>query len=169
MKKTTKGALAAAAAGTLLLGGAGTYAFWTSSATVNGGSISSGSLTLTDVTCPSGWTHTENSDPVSLIVPGDNITKHCSGTLTLVGEHIGATVGLTAASVSSLNGSLGSEVTADAVMTSPSATIDAPGVYPVGIDITVDFPDTVTSVSSQSSSAALNALTLTATQTHDAS
>ena len=167
MKKSTKGALAAAAAGTLLLGGAGTYAFWTDTATVDGGDIASGSITLSSVVCADDWTHSENDDVVEFIVPGDSITKHCTGTLTLVGEHIGATVDLEAASVESLNGSLGSEVTAEAVMTSPGATVSSPGVHDVEIDINVAFPDTVTSDSSQTSTASLDELTLTATQTHD--
>ena len=71
MKKSTKGALAAAAAGTLLLGGAGTYAFWTDTATVDGGDIASGSITLSSVVCADDWTHSENDDVVEFIVPGD--------------------------------------------------------------------------------------------------
>ena len=49
MKKSTKGALAAAAAGSLLLGGAGSLAYWTDAETVGGGSIASGHLKLLPV------------------------------------------------------------------------------------------------------------------------
>lgn len=170
MQKSTKGALAAAAAGALLIGGAGSLAFWTDSKTVDGGTIASGSLTLSNVACASSWTHSEagaNPTAVSLIVPGDTITKQCTGTLTLVGEHIGATVALDPASVTDVVGTLGSEVTATATMTSPAATINAPGTYPVTVNIDVTFPSTVTSVTSQGGTASLDALTLTATQTHD--
>lgn len=169
MKKSTKGALAAAAAGTLLLGGAGSLAFWSESTTVDGGDLASGSITLTSVTCDDDFTHTETDTKVVNIVPGDTITKQCTGTLTLVGDHIGATVTLDPASITSLDGSLGSEVVATATMTSPAATVSDAGVYPVTIDIDVTFPTTVTSETSQTSTASLNALTLVATQTHDPS
>ncbi len=39
MKKSTKGALAAAAAGSLLLGGAGSLAYWTDAESITGTSI----------------------------------------------------------------------------------------------------------------------------------
>ncbi len=47
MKKTTKGALAAVAGGSLLFGGAGSLAYWTGESTVTGDSIESGTLDLT--------------------------------------------------------------------------------------------------------------------------
>ena len=50
MNKASKGALAALAAGVLLLGGAGSLAFWTDTAEVAGGAINSGELSLTDTT-----------------------------------------------------------------------------------------------------------------------
>ena len=54
MKKATKGALAVTAAGALLLGGAGTLAYWNDVQGVTGGTISSGHLKLTPGTCD-GW------------------------------------------------------------------------------------------------------------------
>ncbi len=167
MKKTTQGALAVAAAGTLLIGGASSLAYWNSTKTVDGGGLASGSLTLTDVTCAANFTHTEDDSTVVKIVPGDTITKQCTGTLTLVGDHIGATVALDPASVTNVVGTLGSEVTAEAVMTSPAATVHSAGVYPVTIDINVTFPSSVTSTTSQSSTATLDSLDLVATQTHE--
>ena len=56
MKKSTKGALAAGGAAVLLLGGAGSLAYWTASGSVPGGSLTSGSMTLSSVTCGS-WTY----------------------------------------------------------------------------------------------------------------
>ena len=167
MNKSAKGALAAAAAGSLLLGGAGSYAFWTSSQTVDAGSLASGSITLTAVNCPTSFTHTETGTAVSLIVPGDTITKQCTGTLTLVGDHIGATVALDPASVASVSGTLGTEINATATMVSPAAHVTAAGVYPVTINIDVTFPSTVTSTTSENSTASLNTLNLVATQTHE--
>lgn len=168
MKKSTKGALAAAAAGSLLLGGAGSLAFWSETTSVDGGDLASGSITLTAVTCAPNFTHTEGAqNTATLIVPGDTITKRCTGTLSLVGDHIGAGVEIDELSIESLNGSLGSEVTAEAVLTSPAAPITAAGDYNITVDINVTFPTTVTSETSQTSTASLNALTLVATQTHN--
>ena len=48
MKKSTKGALAATTAGVLLLGGAGSLAFWSDS--IGGSTISSGHISLDDTT-----------------------------------------------------------------------------------------------------------------------
>ena len=56
MKKSTKGAVAVAAAAVLLTGGAGTLAYWSDSVDLPGGSISSGSLSLGTPDCGSGWT-----------------------------------------------------------------------------------------------------------------
>ena len=51
MKKSTKGAVAAGAAAVLLLGGAGTLAFWNADGTAEGGTLTAGTLELTDLTC----------------------------------------------------------------------------------------------------------------------
>ena len=57
MKKSTKGAFAAAAAGSLLLGGAGSLAYWTDASTVDGKAITSGHLQLNPITatCDDSW------------------------------------------------------------------------------------------------------------------
>ena len=52
MKQATKGALVAVTAGALLLGGAGTLAYWNVTPVVTGGTISFG--TFTPDTC-GGW------------------------------------------------------------------------------------------------------------------
>ena len=81
MKKSTKGALAAGAAAALLLGGAGSLAYWTDAATVNGGQITSGSMDLTATDCSSAtWLHIEDDSVVTTIVPGDTVYKVCSAT-----------------------------------------------------------------------------------------
>lgn len=46
MNKATKGAVAAGAAGILLLGGAGTFALWEDNASITGGTVSTGHLDL---------------------------------------------------------------------------------------------------------------------------
>jgi len=96
MKKFSKGALAASAAGALLLGGAGSLAFWTASDTVNGGSFSAGSLDLTANGCDADWVYAPGKagagDTVNAIVPGDVVTKKCTFTVTGTGDHLSAQV-----------------------------------------------------------------------------
>lgn len=180
MKKTTKGALAAVAGGSLLFGGAGSLAYWTDSDTVTGATINSGSLTLgaPDCTTEAG-THDwqfDNGDtftPASdTIVPGDTVSKICTLTLTLVGSHIGATLGAAGATFATAN-----DLTAELV---PTATftvagdpltdpITAAGTYLITAELEVVFDGATATNDSQSLSAALDSITVTATQTHDVS
>ena len=164
MKKSTKGAIAASAAGVLLLGGAGSLAYWTQNQPVDGGTIASGSLTLSEVTCDAAWK--EGALTVAKIVPGDTITKSCTGTLTLVGDHIGATVELDADSVAAVETAFNNEVTITSTLTEPAAAITAPGAHDVTVAISVAFATTATNVS-QDVTQTLDDLELTATQTHD--
>lgn len=102
MKKSTKGAVALAGAGLLLIGGTGSLAFWNASATVGGGTINSGELSLTDTTAGTCATATwtldlgedvpgEAFDPATdTIVPGDVITKTCTYEIGAVGNHLRA-------------------------------------------------------------------------------
>lgn len=105
MKKTTKGAIAASAAGILLLGGAGSLAYWTDSDTVDGQDFATGQLSLTESTTDAladcdEWTFDDGEvtadkvyDPVSdKIVPGDVISKLCAFDVLAEGEHLRATV-----------------------------------------------------------------------------
>jgi alternate signal-mediated exported protein len=99
MQKSTKGALAAAAAGVLLLGGAGSLAYWSDSDTVGGGDFNSGSLSLSpadacnvwnlDAGEPGGQPFVPASDK---LVPGDVVTKVCTFTVDAEGTHLRASV-----------------------------------------------------------------------------
>lgn len=166
MKKTTKGALAAGAAAVLLLGGAGTIAYWTAEATVEAGSLEAGSMTLSDVACGETWQ--EDGADVALIVPGDTLRKTCTGTLVLEGDHIGATVALDDASVTTAEAAFGGEVDIDASMTAPAAAVIAPGSHAITVVITAAFDATLDNDETfMNATATLNALELTAVQTHD--
>lgn len=90
MKKSTKGAVAAAAAGALLLGGAGSLAYWTADGSVTNSDITAGDLTLTDGTCADDWTYAGTETPVQLFVPGDEIAKTCTFDLTASGDNLEA-------------------------------------------------------------------------------
>lgn len=94
MHTTTKGAVAAGAAAVLLLGGAGTLAFWSDDATVNGGSVTSGSLSIDPISCTPTWQYAAGSaadtDVVQGVVPGDSIYKVCTFDVGAVGDHLSA-------------------------------------------------------------------------------
>jgi alternate signal-mediated exported protein len=104
MQKSLKGALAAGVGGVLLLGGAGTLAYWTGAVSVPGQTgINSGKLSLTDTTvggCPAvGWlldTAVAGGgafNPVTAtIVPGDVLTKTCTYLVGAAGTHLHATL-----------------------------------------------------------------------------
>lgn len=96
MKKSTKGAVAAAAASVVLLGGAGSLAYWTATGTASGGSITAGKLTLTNGTCDTSWKYATGAakagQNVVLFVPGDKITKNCTFTVGASGDNLSATI-----------------------------------------------------------------------------
>lgn len=144
MKKSTKGVLAASTAGVLLLGGAGSLAYWTADQDIPGGSVTSGTLTLGAPTCTGGWT-LDGGDTftpgTSNLVPGDTITKICDLSLVADGEHIGAdlTIDDTALTASALATALDADATFT-VDGDPYAPITTAGTYAVQATITVDSP-----------------------------
>jgi alternate signal-mediated exported protein len=99
MHKPLKGAIALAAAGGLLLGGAGTYALWNDSVDLSGGTINSGQLEFVDTT-PGVWRDVSDGSPGTVItnistfviVPGDVLTYSLSTTLNAQGDNLEATI-----------------------------------------------------------------------------
>ncbi len=104
MKKSTKGAFAAGTAAVLLMGGAGTMAFWTADADVDGVAVTAGELKIISDTCAdadwvfdgeedeAGKVYDAATDP---IVPGDVLTKTCSFEIQATGEHLRAELEVT--------------------------------------------------------------------------
>lgn len=89
MNKLTKSAIAGAAGIALLLGGAGSLAYWNSSATVGGTTITAGTLTITSD--PGATTnYTSSGDSVTLIVPGDSVTVTQPVTISATGDNLKA-------------------------------------------------------------------------------
>lgn len=93
MRKSTKGALAGVAAVALLLGGFGTRATWSGGATIGGGTITDGSLSLDGSGC-GDWqlkrlTDTVFSDVADVtqifLLPGDVLKRDCQFTVNLKG------------------------------------------------------------------------------------
>ncbi|WP_447646051.1 alternate-type signal peptide domain-containing protein [Nocardioides zeae] len=97
MNKTTKGAIAAGSAAVLLLGGAGSLAFWNATADVPGGTVDSGELTLTPAAAGQ-WTF--NGAPIAdpgtvTLVPGDELAYTGSYTIGAEGDNLEAGVAVT--------------------------------------------------------------------------
>lgn len=172
MRKTAKGAIAAAAGVVLLLGGAGSLAYWSSSADVDGGTITSGHLQLlTDTTNPgcSPWT-LDGGDPftsASLVVPGDTLTESCTFTLSATGDHMQGTV---VASAATMTGDLASalDVAVSGITlngTAASTFTEANDGQALGVDVSVTF-NTDSDNTTEDVSAVLQDITVTATQVH---
>ncbi|MET1132446.1 MAG: alternate-type signal peptide domain-containing protein [Aeromicrobium sp.] len=124
MNKSTKGAIAAGAAAVLLLGGAGSLAYWNAEGDIAGGTITAGELKLTDPTT-GAWTL--NGDPVTdvssvRVVPGDELEYTASWDITATGDNLTAAVDVTGFSAS---GALASAVTlTDTYLVGGSAPVD---------------------------------------------
>lgn len=109
MKKTTKGTIAIAAAAALLLGGAGSLAYWQESTTVSATSISTGQLHVATQT--GAWavkkSGASTSTPITNIstfkmVPGDTVTYTVPFTTTAEGDNLAATATVAWGAVSTL-------------------------------------------------------------------
>ena len=167
MNKLVKGSIAGAAGIALLLGGAGTFALWNSTATLSARTITAGNLAL--VANPNGvWkSGTTVIDPVNYrIIPGQTLEFTQTLTVTAVGDGLKADLtysGLTG------SGGLDTLVTKTLAVTSPTATVDGstlkftPGTHTVNVKVTVVFPSTETAGQNQALN--LSALTFTLAQT----
>ena len=179
MKKLTKGVLAVSAGAALILGGAGTLAAWTDSKTISGGSITSGHLQLaTDATntgCTVWKLDSGESAPVTYsdgdpLVPGDVLTKTCAFTVRATGNHLRATVGISAVNFSGTNGNFGGKlqtaVSGVKINGTPVTEItEQDNGTTMSASVTVTF-DSTAGNTSEDLSTILDSLTLTATQVH---
>jgi alternate signal-mediated exported protein len=176
MKKSTKGAIAAAAAGVLLLGGVGTLAFWSDTETVTGGNINSGHLDIaTDATNTGcGDWQLDSGESAALtysagdpIVPGDVLSKSCAFTIDAAGNHLRATI---SADTPTLTGDLANSLTVGTANlevngASASEFTEANDGQPLTVDVTVTFNSAVTD--DEDVSAVLGDITVTAQQVHN--
>jgi alternate signal-mediated exported protein len=109
--KMIKGSVAGATGIVLLMGGFGTYALWSDSATLPGSEVTSGELTITandDAAWDDGsglWD--ENTD---LLVPGDTVTRTQTFTVTGTGKNLSGTISLSGGAISE-NGFMSSDTT----------------------------------------------------------
>lgn len=177
MRKSTKGALAVGAAGVLLLGGAGTLAYWTESADVDGADLEAGHLAITANTCGTapwmldgGLIEAEDA----LIVPGDTIAKECTFTVTGEGDHF-EDVDI---AIAAPNWTIGSDADLVSALGVVSADYDGSSVGPIttGDDIPVGevvtasfaltFSAATTGDTAEDALATLDTIAITVTQNH---
>lgn len=174
MNKIFTGIIAAAAGTTLLLGGAGTFALWNSTSSVQAGTVNAGTLAL--ATSGSGvWSNVTNTpaktiDPATFkIVPGNTITYSQPLTINATGDDLSATLSYNAAAVTGtltgLTSSLAVTSSSSNVTVSGSTITVTQAAAPatVNVVLTVSLPAGATS--GQSGVANFNALTFTLQQT----
>jgi alternate signal-mediated exported protein len=180
MNRSTKGALAVAAAGALLLGGAGSLAYWNSSQTVAGGSIASGTLTLTQEAGQSctDWaldaaggatTYTPGS---TLVVPGDVITKTCDYTVHASGAHLAAHLTMDATTITGSNDLSAALVPGATYTLATVPVVDGQAITSsddgavLSATITVTFDSGTSGVTAQGLTAGLDDIVVSLVQTH---
>lgn len=172
MDTTLKGALAAGAAAVLLVGGAGTLAFWDDEETVTGTAISSGELKLGEPVCGAWQLNGAGAFTTQLIVPGDQLTRTCTVDLIAAGENLEADLVLTSPDLGTSNGLVDeldatAEFTVDGVGATSVTEADDGGptvTDEIGVEVTVDLDFTDATNASQDLTATLAALTLSLTQ-----
>ncbi|WP_125778183.1 alternate-type signal peptide domain-containing protein [Antribacter gilvus] len=179
MERLTKAALATGGAAVLLLGGAGTLAYWTAQGTATGPDIVSGSFTIASSACDSTWT-LDDGTPLAAgaaIVPGDTLTLTC--TYTLGGE--GAHLALGDVTIGAPAWEADNALTAELTLQAPTFTVNgAAATLPVPVtagdtvevDLGVVFDGPGATNASQSTTtaqlvAALADVTVTLTQAHE--
>lgn len=177
MNKLTKGAVAAAAAIALLLGGAGTFATWNASSAVAAAGITAGNLSIAPGAVAGVWSDATGAIDLSTyrVTPGDVLTFTQDFDITATGHSLPATLSLTdgsitAASSSAADIALAAALGNSAVLTATGLTADAAGDYivPVGttsvtVTVTVTFPSTADNAS-QNGAVSLSGMSVTLTQ-----
>jgi len=164
MNKLVKGAVAAAAGITLLMGGAGSLALWNDSVTVNAGTVSSGTLDVSTGTAGS-W-----SPNLAKIVPGDTVVYTQTLNLSATGDNLKASVSSNIGTIT--NNITGSTATSTFVVKNSSNVVVVPvagvytlnGSYTVDVTITVAFASGTTGLTGQNASVNLSTLAVTVTQ-----
>ncbi len=182
MNKLIKGAIAGAAGVALLLGGAGTFALWNSAATVAGGVVASGTLTIANSGAAS-WKNVSADAVVGgvaipaiasyRIVPGDRIELSQSVTIIATGNNLVADLSYDDATI------VGTGVAGLALKSALLVSLDASGtgitrvgstnVFTVApsasattaiVKVTIELPSTVTGTVGQSGSIDLSGVSL---------
>ena len=179
MRKSTKGALAGAAAVALLLGGFGTHAAWTGSNTIAGGNLPSGHLKLGTVDCGT-WSLTSLSGTVTdlgasgltglFLVPGDVLKRTCSLSVSVAGTDVSAKLSVSAPTLEKSSptdsDALVSQLFPSVKFSDSGASTDTLSTGDQSVDavVQVAFPDATSTADSQDLTAVLDAITVTLQQ-----
>ncbi|MET0862272.1 MAG: alternate-type signal peptide domain-containing protein [Microbacterium sp.] len=147
MKKTTAAAVAAAVGAALLLGGAGTLAYWSDTDSSVTQVISSGTLEIGAPAEDAGIWKDSADKTITNIVPGDTVTTVVNVPVTLTGENLKAELAVEKVDVGAnpfstkldVSTSVGTGV--DALELTSESVIPADGV-PVTITVTLPFDAT---------------------------
>lgn len=144
MRTSVKIALAGSLGGVLLVGGAGSLAYWQENGTASGSAIGAGTLTLGPPNCGSGWTVNGTAPFVpatAKLVPGDTLVKVCSFAIAATGQNLHADITTVGGQDS---GALGDKVTTTAAYTvdgeTRSTVTDADNGKSLKATITLAFP-----------------------------
>lgn len=170
MKKTTKGAIAAGSAALLLAGGAGTMAAWNASGDLAGGTVQSGTLSLTSTGTAGQWKLGDTAYTDQLLVPGDVLTYTAEYTIGAAGTNLVAT--LTAAPLTfaedadaQLKGALTPTLTATVGDSAVTTITPENNNKVVKVVASITFDAETAGVVAQGQTAAFNAPTITLEQT----
>jgi alternate signal-mediated exported protein len=142
MNKLVKGAIATAAGVVLLMGGAGTFAYWNSSVGITGGTIVAGNLLVSDATPSDGvWTVQKNGTGTASTVtlssfkasPGDVLTYTKTVKITATGDNLVAKLSLAPGSIVAASTGNAAANTALAADLTQAASISATGTGIVAV------------------------------------
>ncbi|WP_341230559.1 alternate-type signal peptide domain-containing protein [Nocardioides salarius] len=148
MRASLKAALAGVAGAGLLLGGAGSLAFWDDTEDLTGGTITPGVLDLGAPSCDPWQLDTAGGDfdlDTDTIVPGDTLVQVCELTLDVTGGHLKAEIEADAPSFggtndldSALQAAAVYELDTDAVDDDTGETVIDPEAGPVEFTVAND-------------------------------
>jgi len=158
MQRLTKAAMSTGAAALLLMGGAGTMAYWTAQSTATAPTaLASGAFTVSGAQC-GNWVYaasmSDKGDAVGAIVPGDSVTTNCTYTLSgsgtnlaLAGAKVNTPTWNTTTSDAALTSALGTASVGSITFAGDPKTVDAAtGMFTDGSTIAIASSGTAVSV-----------------------
>lgn len=177
MKKITKATIAGGL-GIVLLAGGTTFALWSDSTTVNGGSVTSGTLALDAVGTPE-WNDTSSGTAVAigdissfLIVPGDTIEYTASFAVNATGDNLTADLTVSDPVAATGDAALLDATTVTQTFTNASGDDVENGTITsanngdvINVTITITFDESTAGTTAQAETLDLSDLTVSLTQT----
>jgi alternate signal-mediated exported protein len=189
MNKFLKGGIAGAVGIVLLLGGAGTFALWNSSASTEAGTIAAGNLSVVASSTAGSWTVNGGASRASMtgykVVPGDVLVYRKAMSIIATGDNLVATLSVAEAAIAPTSTSAPADVALAAYLTK-TATLTATGTgistgsapftvtagaagvsQDISVSVTITFPKSTTAGfenDTKLGSVNLDALAVTLTQ-----